>query len=40
LKDSKNIGGRFAALKLGGEWMSKEIVLGALVINFQGIVDY
>ena len=40
LKDSKNIGGGFAALELGGEWMSEEIVLGALVINFQRIVDY
>ena len=40
MKDSKNVGGRFAVLELCGEWMKKEIILGALVINFQGIVDY
>ena len=40
MKDSKNIGGRFAVLEFGGEWMQKDIVLRAVVVNFQGVIDY
>lgn len=34
LKDSENCGGRVASLKLGGEWMSKEVLLCVFFVCF------
>ncbi len=39
VKDSENCAGRVAVLELGGEWMGKKIVLCALFVCFQGIID-
>jgi hypothetical protein len=39
LKDGENGAGRVAGLELGGEWMGKKIVLRALFVRFQGIID-
>jgi hypothetical protein len=39
VKDGENCGGRVAVLELGGEWMGKKILLSALFVCFQGIVE-
>jgi len=39
LNDSENGGGRVACLKLGGEWMSKEVVLCLFFVCFYGIIE-
>jgi hypothetical protein len=39
VKDGKNGGRGVASLKLGGEGMDKNVVLGAPLVGFQRIVD-
>ena len=40
LKDGENGDRRVAGLKLGGEWMYKEISLCLFFVCFQGIIEY
>jgi hypothetical protein len=40
LEDGEDGSRRIAGLKLGGEWMGKEILLCVLFVRFQGIVEY
>jgi hypothetical protein len=39
VKDGDNCAGRVAPLELGGERMGKEILLCALFVHFQGIIE-
>ena len=39
LKDGENGGRRITGLKLGGEWMGKEILLGAFLVGLQRVVE-
>jgi hypothetical protein len=39
VKDSENCAGRVAFLELGSEWMGKKIILCALFVCFQGIIE-
>ena len=40
VEHGKDSGGRVACLKLDGEWVCKEIIFGALLVSFEGIVEY
>ena len=39
MKDGENFCGRVAVLELGSEGMGKYVLLGALFVRFQGIVE-
>jgi hypothetical protein len=39
LEHGENGTGRVARLELGGKWMCYEIILGALLVCFQGIIE-
>jgi hypothetical protein len=39
MKDGENCTGGVAFLELGGEWMSEKILLSAVFICFQSIVE-
>jgi len=39
MNEGKNGGGRVAVLELGNKWMLKEIILCALFVGVQGIVE-
>jgi hypothetical protein len=39
LKDSKYITRRIARLELGGEWMCKEVIIGAFLVLVQSTID-
>jgi hypothetical protein len=39
LKDVENAAGRVAALELGSEWVGEKIVLCALFVRFQGVIE-
>ncbi len=39
MNEVENGAGRGAGLKLGDEWMGKEIVLGTFFVDLQGIVE-
>jgi hypothetical protein len=39
VKYVENVGGEFAILEIGGEWMKSEVILCLLAIPFQGITE-
>jgi hypothetical protein len=39
VEDGENCAGRIAFLELSGEWMGKKILLCALFVCFQGIIE-
>jgi hypothetical protein len=39
VKNGENCAGRVALLELGGEWLDKKILLCALFVCFQGIIE-
>jgi hypothetical protein len=39
LKDGENVTGRVAGLELGDEWMGKKVLLRALFVRFDRIID-
>jgi hypothetical protein len=39
VKDGENCGGRIAVLELACEWMGKKVLLCALFVCFQGIIE-
>ena len=39
MNDSENCTGRVTVLELDGEWMGKKVVLRALFVGFQGIIE-
>ncbi len=39
MNEGENGGGRVAVLELGDKWMGKEIILCALFVGVQGIVE-
>ena len=39
LKNGEDAAGRIAGLEPVSEWVLKEILLGALLVSFQGIVE-
>jgi len=39
MNEGENSAGRFAVLELGNEWMGKEIIVCALFVGLQGIIE-